>query len=384
MPTSKSTDGAVAADMQKLKVDLGSRSYDIAIGAGLLARAKALLPLNLAERSVFILTDENIAKTHATALRDALVAAGAGWVAVLALPSGEKTKSFERLEEVIAWLLKGKADRRSVLLTVGGGVIGDLGGFAASIVLRGIPFIQVPTTLLSQVDSSVGGKTGINTAHGKNMVGSFYQPAAVLCDLDTLKTLPRREILAGYAEIVKYGLLGNAPFFDWLEDEGAKVCALSTGSLMRAVQTSCRMKAEIVARDEHEQAGRALLNLGHTFGHALEACAGYDGRLLHGEAVSIGMVLAFRLSARRGHCRGETARRVADHLKTIGLPTDIRDIFPRLESDADAIIARMDHDKKAEGGKPVFILVNDIGSAFVARDVDMADVHAVVQQSLQG
>jgi 3-dehydroquinate synthase len=371
-------------EMQKLKVDLGARSYDITIGGGLLSRPRDVVPLNLKERSVFILTDESIADTHAATLRDSLVAANAGWVAMMALPSGEKTKSFARLEEVVTWMLKGKADRRSVLFTVGGGVIGDLGGFAASIVLRGIPFIQVPTTLLAQVDSSVGGKTGINTEHGKNLIGSFYQPAAVLCDVDTLKSLPRREILAGYAEIVKYGLLGDAGFFDWLEWAGVDVCALDPASLARAVQTSCRMKADIVAKDERENDARALLNLGHTFGHALEASAGYDGRLLHGEAVSIGMVLAFRLSARRGHCSGETVRRVADHLKAMGLPTEIKDIFPRLEPDADAIIARMDHDKKAEGGKPVFILVNDIGSAFVARDVDMKDVRAIVQQSMQG
>lgn len=371
-------------DFHTVKVDLDSRSYAIRIGNGLLERMKDLVPFNLRERSVFILTDESIADTYAVALREALVHAGAGCVSTLALPSGEQTKSFERLEQVVTWILDGRADRKSVLFTLGGGVIGDLGGFAASVVLRGIRFIQVPTTLLAQVDSSVGGKTGINTAHGKNLVGSFYQPAAVFCDLGTLATLPARQIAAGYAEIVKYGLLGDAKFFDWLERHGAAVCALDPQSLARAVETSCRMKADIVARDERERDMRALLNLGHTFGHALEAICGYDGRLLHGEAVSIGMVLAFRLSARRGHCSGESARRVAEHLGGVGLPTEIKDIFPQPECDADAIIARMEHDKKAERGRPAFILVNEIGRAFVARDVDMADVRAVIQQSLQG
>jgi 3-dehydroquinate synthase len=365
-----------------VRVELGARSYAIIIGEGLTARLAECLPFSLAGRAAFILTDDNAGRYHAQALKEALMSVGAASVETLALPPGEKTKSFPYLEQTLSWLLGHRIDRQSVLFTLGGGVIGDLGGLAAALAMRGIPFVQVPTTLLAQVDSSVGGKTGINTSQGKNLVGAFYQPVAVLCSLDMLKTLPRREILAGYAEVVKYGLLGDLEFFEWLEAKGRDVCALEPESLGHAVETSCRMKADIVARDEREQEVRALLNLGHTFGHALEAAAEFDGRLLHGEAVAIGTALAFRLSVRRGHCPPEVADRVEAHFRAMNLPVDIRDIQPRLTVGADELLALMEHDKKAEQGRLVFILVNGIGQAFVARDVLLEDVRAVLQQSM--
>ncbi len=365
--------------MTTLTVDLGERSYPIHIGAGILERAAELVPFDLTGRKIFILYDRNV-ELHVRRLMSALPSAPV----LKALDGGEQAKSYARLEAVLDWLLENHADRKSVLFVVGGGVLGDLGGFAASIILRGISFVQVPTTLLAQVDSSVGGKTGINTAQGKNLVGSFYQPAAVLCDTDTLKTLPPRELKAGYAEIVKYGLLGSREFYDWLEGSGQAVLSLSEKELTHAIETSCRMKAEIVGTDEREQQGgrRALLNLGHTFAHALEAAAGYDGRLLHGEAVSIGMVLAFRLCARMGVCAGQDAVRMEKHLAALGLKTEIAQISPMLPQDAEDIAGLMYHDKKASGGKIGFILVREIGAAYQSADVDMKDVIAVIAQSL--
>lgn len=363
-------------------VNLGDRSYDIAIGDGLLQNLKAHLPFDIKGRAVFILTDQNVAAPHGGMLCAALRSLSARSVEMLALPPGEQTKSFTRLEQVLSWMLDHKADRKSVLFTLGGGVIGDLGGLAASMMMRGIAFVQVPSTLLAQVDSSVGGKTGINTAHGKNLVGAFYQPSAVLCDRDLLHTLPRREILAGYAEIAKYGLLGDAAFFEWLEVNGQNVCDLEPARLLHAVEMSCRMKAKIVGEDEREQGRRALLNLGHTFGHALEASANYDGRLLHGEAVSIGIVLAFRLSAMMGAGSTADALRVENHFKSLGLPVEIRDISPLLADKPESIMIHMDHDKKAEDGKPVFILARGIGNAFVCRDALMDDVKKILQDSM--
>lgn len=367
------------ANKTTLTVDLGERSYPIHIGAGLLERAGDLMPFDLTDRKIFILYDRNV-ELHVRRLMAAL----SGEPVLKALEGGEPTKSYVRLEAVLEWLLENHADRKSVLFVVGGGVLGDLGGFAASITLRGISFVQVPTTLLAQVDSSVGGKTGINTAQGKNLVGSFYQPAAVLCDTDTLKTLPPRELKAGYAEIVKYGLLGSRDFYEWLEANGPAVLTLSDKELTHAIETSCRMKAEIVGTDEREQQGgrRALLNLGHTFAHALEAAAGYDGRLLHGEAVSIGMVLAFRLCARMGVCSGQDAVRMEKHLIALGLKTEIAQIDPPLVQNAQEIADLMYHDKKASCGKIGFILVRNIGDAYQSSDVDMKDVITIIFQSL--
>lgn len=361
-----------------LTVDLAERSYPIHIGANLLDNIHELVPLDLAGRKLFLLYDANV-ESHARRL-----VAQLDDVVMKSIKGGEPTKSWDHLQSVADWLLENRVDRKSVLIVMGGGVVGDLGGFAASVTLRGIPFVQIPTTLLAQVDSSVGGKTGINTAQGKNLIGSFYQPVAVLCDTDTLKTLPPRELMAGYAEIVKYGLLGSSEFYEWLERHGEDVLALDDEALVDAIETSCRMKADIVGDDEREQAGgdRALLNLGHTFGHALEAAAGYDGRLLHGEAVSIGLNLAHRLCVRMGLCHGQDAKRVENHLKSLGLKTEIADIAPSLETDPDKIVSLMYHDKKASGGKIAFILTRGIGEAFQSSDVDMEDVKAVVVQSL--
>lgn len=360
-----------------LNLELGERSYPIHIGAGLLEHAADLVPLDLSGRRIFVLYDRNV-EGHVKRLEHSIRP-----VSTLAVEGGEPTKSYAQLQVVLDWLLQNHVDRKSVLFVVGGGVVGDLGGFAASIVLRGIPFVQVPTTLLAQVDSSVGGKTGINAPQGKNLVGSFYQPAAVLCDLDTLKTLPERELKSGYAEIVKYGLLGDAAFYDWLEANGKKVLALESDALTYAVETSCAAKARIVGSDEREQTGgdRALLNLGHTFAHALEAAAGYDGRLLHGEAVAIGMVLAFRLCVKMGLCNGQDAVRMENHLTSCGMKTEIVQINPALKQPTADIVSLMYHDKKAAGGKIGFILVRGIGQAFQSTAVDMTDVEAVVAES---
>lgn len=363
-----------------LTVDLGDRSYPIHIGAHLLAHAKDYVPLSLTGRKIFILYDRNV-ESYASILAKGL----GGEPSMHAIDGGESAKSFDRLKDILDWLLSAHVDRKSVLFVVGGGVIGDLGGFAASIVLRGIPFVQIPTTLLAQVDSSVGGKTGINASQGKNLIGSFYQPAAVLCDIETLKTLPERELKAGYAEIVKYALLGSREFYEWLEMHVPEILSLSPEELTDAIETSCRMKAEIVGNDEHEKTGgdRALLNLGHTFAHALEFSAGYDGRLLHGEAVSIGMVLAFRLCVKMGLCSGQDATRMEKHLKAAGLKTEISDISPVLKHNAHEIAAMMSHDKKADGKKVGFILVREIGNAFQSTDVDMKDVIAVIEDSFR-
>ncbi len=362
-----------------VNVDLGTRSYKIHIGGGLLERASEYIPVDVKNRKVFILFDIAV-EQHARRLVSGLNGAKPEmfWV-----KGGEATKSYEQLQNVVDWLLSKQADRKSVLFVVGGGVVGDLGGFAASIVLRGIPFVQVPTTLLAQVDSSVGGKTGINAVQGKNLIGAFYQPIAVLCDTTTLKTLPDRELKAGYAEVVKYGLLGSAKFFEWLEDEGKNVLSLKTEPLKDAIETSCKMKAEIVGGDELERAGgdRALLNLGHTFAHALEAAAGFDGRLLHGEAVSIGMVLAFRLCVKMGICPEADAKRMEKHLKSNGLKTEIAQISPPLTQSATDMVQLMYHDKKASNGQIGFILTNGIGNAYQSSDVDIKDVERIIAQS---
>ncbi|HTK83746.1 MAG TPA: 3-dehydroquinate synthase [Patescibacteria group bacterium] len=369
--------------LHKVPVGLGKRSYTINIGRGLLNHAGELLPFDAKGRLMFVLADENVSE-YANTVCASLKARGARACHVLTLPAGEKSKSMAELERVLAWMLDNGVDRQSVLIAIGGGVIGDLGGFASAIVLRGIPFIQIPTTLLAQVDSSVGGKTGINMPQGKNMVGSFHQPVAVITDLEVLETLPRRELLAGYAEIVKYGLINDPEFFIWLEKDGGKVTALDTAAIARAVATSCRKKAEIVAADETEQGQRALLNLGHTFGHALEAAAGYDGRLLHGEAVAIGMALAFQLSSRLGHCSQDDADRVKKHLSQTGLPVSIGMIQPKLAANDSELLNYMLHDKKAAGGRAVFILARGIGKSYIDKNVDMKDVQQVVLHSMKG
>ncbi len=349
-----------------ISVGLGARAYEIHAGAGLLAQAgKFLAP---GARGVLpIVTDENVATLHLKTLQDSLEAAGLKSHPIILSP-GEATKSFAGLERLCGALLDMGLDRKGLVIALGGGVIGDLTGFAAGVLKRGVSFAQVPTTLLSQVDSSVGGKTAINAKQGKNLVGLFHQPRIVIADTGLLATLPRRELLAGYAEVVKYGALGDADFFDWLETSAAAALGGDQDALVHAVAQSCRMKAAIVARDERETGERALLNLGHTFGHALEAATGFSSRLLHGEGVAIGMVLAFQLSQRLGLCPGQDAERFARHLKAMGLPASIGDISGPRPS-VDELMAHMAHDKKVDDGKLTFILVRGIGRAFITNDV---------------
>lgn len=345
----------------------GGRDYDIAIGAGVLAGINKVI----AGRRVLTICDDG-AKHH---LPDALSKP------VLYLPPGEGSKSFAALEKTLDWILSQKPDRKTIIIAFGGGVTGDHAGFAAAITLRGLDYIQVPTTLLAQVDSSVGGKTGINAKQGKNLIGAFHQPKAVLADINVLASLPDRQMRAGYAEIVKYAFIGNAPFFAWLEDNGAKVLAREPAALTHAIATSCDAKAKIVVLDEKESGARALLNFGHTFAHALEAACGYDRTILHGEAVGIGMALAFDTSLRMGLC--EDAHFAIDHMKRLGLPVRIADIdgFPTVTPDK--LIDLMAGDKKMANGKLTFILSRGIGAAFVTQDVDMNAVRAALASSLE-
>ena len=367
---------------QTVPVALPGREYDIHIGPGLLNRAGALLTPLLRRKRVAIVTDENVARAHLKRLEAGLASAGITAVTLI-LPPGEATKGWVQLERVVEWLLTEKIERGDLVIAFGGGVIGDLTGFAAAVVRRGVRFAQIPTTLLAQVDSSVGGKTGINTRHGKNLVGAFYQPVMVLADTDLLATLPQRDLLAGYGEVVKYGLLGDPGFFDWLESHGPALAAGDQAAQVYAVTRSCQMKAEIVLRDETEQGDRALLNLGHTFCHALEAATGYSDRLLHGEGVAIGCALAFELSARLGLCAQEDPSRVRAHLKTMGMKTDMADIAGDIPG-AGALLELMGQDKKVVDGKLRFILARGIGRAFVTADVPREAVLALLGDALAG
>lgn len=365
---------------ESLRVELGARSYDILVGEGLLATAGQHVAPFAGGRRIFVVTDEQVAKAHLAALERALEAAGVAYEA-LVLPPGEGTKDFAHLENLTDRLLAMNLERRSLLVAFGGGVIGDLTGFAASILLRGLDFIQVPTSLLAQVDSSVGGKTGINTPRGKNLVGTFHQPRLVLADTGVLSTLPRRELLAGYAEVVKYGLINNPDFFRWLETHGLAIIEGDPAARRHAILTSCAAKAAIVAADERESDLRALLNLGHTFAHALEAELGYDDRLLHGEAVAIGLVLAFELSAGLGLCPAADAAAVRRHLAAVGLPTELEAV-PGVVWSVEALIEHMCRDKKVRDGRVGFVLVRGIGKAFVARDIALDDVAALLTDQL--
>lgn len=359
-------------------VDLGERSYEVRIGRGLLARAGEQITALAGKRRVAILTDETVAARHLPELQAALAAQGIDAPA-LALPAGEATKCWARLGEAVEWLLAQKIERKDLVIALGGGVIGDLAGFASAILRRGVRFVQIPTTLLAQVDSSVGGKTGINSPQGKNLIGAFHQPALVLADIDVLGTLSPRDFRVGYGEVAKYGLLGDEGFFDWLETAGPTLAG-DPVALQRAVRHSVGMKAGIVQRDETEQGERALLNLGHTFGHALESATGYSDRLLHGEGVAIGCTLAFDLSARMGLCSQEAPSRVAAHFAAMGLPSRIRDIPGDLPDDEE-LIALMGQDKKVQDGKLRFILAHGIGRAFVTDDVDPQALRQVLAQS---
>ena len=366
----------------RLTVALGERSYDVVVGRGLIADAAQEVAPLLHRSRTLVVCDENVAAEWLEPLTASLTGADIE-VHPVVLPSGESTKSFAQLERLIREILNWRVERRSVIIALGGGVIGDLTGFSAACVMRGIDFIQIPTSVLAQVDSSVGGKTGINTPEGKNLVGAFHQPRLVLADTAALDTLPRREIAAGYAEIVKYGLLGNADFFDWLEANGDAFFRGDEQVRRHAILESCRAKAEIVARDEREGGVRALLNLGHTFGHALEAEVGYDGRLLHGEAVAIGMVMAFRLSEALGHCPTGAADRVAAHFRQVGVPYNLSG-FDTSDWDAGRLLDNMRLDKKVEDGRLTFIVARAIGDAFVSRDVPEDAALHVLLSALEG
>jgi 3-dehydroquinate synthase len=362
-----------------VNVALAGRAYDIAIGRGLLASlGKRISDLRPGAR-VAIVTDDQVARHHLKAAEASLSSAGITST-LIEVSAGEGSKSYPVFERICEQMIAAHVERNDLIVALGGGVVGDLSGFAASVVRRGLDFVQVPTTLLAQVDSSVGGKTGINSLQGKNLIGAFHQPILVLADTALLDTLPVRIMRAGYAEVAKYGLLGDADFFFWLEANWRDVFA-GGPAREHAVAVSCRMKAQIVARDERETGDRALLNLGHTFGHALEAAAGFSDRLYHGEAVAIGMALAFAFSARRGLCSKADAERVVRHLSAVGLPTRIGDI-PGEKPDADRLIELIGQDKKVRRGQLTFILVRGIGQSFIAPDVDVADVRNFLAEIL--
>ena len=368
------------AKVESVSVALGARTYDILVGNTILSSAGQWIAPHLTRPRTVIVTDQTVAKLHLETLQAALTRAGIASQAIVLAP-GEATKSFGQLERLIEQLLELAVERRDVVVAFGGGVIGDLTGFAASILRRGVDYIQIPTTLLAQVDSSVGGKTAINSPHGKNLIGAFHQPKMVLADVGLLGTLPRRERCAGYAEVVKYGLIGDAAFFAWLEDHGQKVIEGDPQSQIEAVVKSCRHKARIVAEDELEQGNRALLNLGHTFGHALEAETGYSGELLHGEAVAIGLSLAFELSAMLGFCPGEIAGRVRRHLAAVGLPAGLAG-FGSGKTTPDTLLAHMRQDKKVQNGKLTFVLARGVGQAFISRDVSEGAVMALLTREI--
>lgn len=367
-----------------IRVDLAGRSYDIAIGPGLIDQTGALCRPLLAAPRVTIVSDETVAPLYGARLAASFDKAGIKTASVT-VPAGEGSKEFSAFGRLMNELLDKRPDRKTTLVALGGGVVGDLTGFAAAVLLRGVDFIQIPTTLLAQVDSSVGGKTGINTRHGKNLVGAFYQPRLVLADTDVLDTLPKRELLAGYAEVAKYGLIDAPAFFDWCEVNGAAVLAGDAAKRTYAIEQSCLAKARIVAADERETTDlRALLNLGHTFGHALEAETGFGSELLHGEAVGTGMVMAFDLSARLGLCPPADAERVRRHLGSVGLPMRLRAIGGdnRRKWDAARLIDHMRGDKKAADGRLTFVLVRGIGKAFVSREVDEKALRGMLDDAI--
>lgn len=367
-----------------VRVALGPRSYDIHIGMGVIDQAGVLITAlqrpSAPTRRMPVIVDTAVAPLHLPALSASLAEAGFEPI-VIEVPAGEASKSFGQLERVVDTILAAGIERSTLIVALGGGVVGDLAGFAAATVLRGIDFVQVPTTVLSQVDSSVGGKTGINSRHGKNLIGAFHQPRLVLADLNTLATLPKRERLAGYAEIVKYGAIDRPDFFDWLEANGQNALDGDNRAMASAIKVSCQSKAEIVAADETEAGRRSLLNLGHTFGHALEAELGYSGRMLHGEAVSIGMIMAFDLSVRLGLCPAEDAQRLRRHLTSVGLPTALPD-HPDDGWQVDRLLSHMAKDKKVQDGRLTLVLVRGIGKAFLTREVDLSDLSAQLAEAV--
>lgn len=367
--------------VERLRVDLAGRAYDILVGGGLLARAGAEIAALKRTKRVFVVSDDNVARFHMATLTRSLDEAGISYAAAV-LPPGEATKSFALLEQLTGQMLDANLDRGDLIVALGGGVIGDLTGFAAGIVKRGLDYVQIPTTLLAQVDSSVGGKTAIDTKQGKNLVGLFHQPCLVLADTSVLDTLPAREMRAGYAEVLKYGLIGDATFGAWVAANTPAILNEAGAARTKAVVDSCRMKARVVEADEREAGQRALLNLGHTFGHAIEACAGFSGKVLHGEAVAVGCCLAFELSERLKLCPPGEAARVRGWFASAGLPTGFNEL-PEIGATEDDLVELMRQDKKAVGGKLVFVLARGIGQAFVARDIGEAPVKAILRAALR-
>ena len=357
-----------------IRVGLDERSYDIIIGPGVLVRAGEYVSALKGIKRLLVITDANVAPRYLAPLLESLKDAGLQAESLPPLPAGEGTKSFAQLESLMEDLLAHQPERGTALVALGGGVIGDLVGFAASILLRGVPFIQIPTTLLAQVDSSVGGKTAVNSRHGKNLIGSFHQPRLVLADIDCLATLPRRELLAGYAEVVKYGLIDQPEFFAWLEAHGEALVNGDAEARRHAVEVSCRAKARIVEADEKESGVRALLNLGHTFGHALEKATGYSDLLNHGEAVALGCVMAMQMSVARGLAPEDDLRRLREHFIRVGLLTHLCEVPHRFISEELAAYCRQD--KKVKDGKLTFILMRGIGQAFITQDVTEAEAAA--------
>lgn len=356
-----------ASSPEKLSVSLGERSYDIWVGGGLIGHAADYIKPLLNRPKVAVVTDDQVAQHHLDRLLLSLTSAEIE-VSHKIIPAGEVSKSFSSLEDLSIWLLDQNIERGDIIIALGGGVIGDLTGFAASILKRGTRFVQIPTTLLAQVDSSVGGKTGINVAQGKNLIGAFHQPDLVLADSDVLKTLPKRQLAAGFAEVIKYGALGDAAFFSWLETNATKVLNLDDAAIRYAVKRSCEMKAEIVARDEREAGDRALLNLGHTFGHAFEALTGFTDQLFHGESVALGMILAFQLSRDLGLCSKEDAERISALVEASGLPHHMQ-LVDEASFAADDLIEAMGQDKKVVQGKMRFVLSRGLGHSFIADKV---------------
>jgi 3-dehydroquinate synthase len=366
----------------RVRVELGARGYDIVVGTGVLAEAGPHLKA-LGIRRAVVVTDETVAALHLPALARSLARAGIVHDRIV-VPPGEASKSFVGFEHLVETMLALGIERSTVVVALGGGVVGDLAGFAAAVALRGLDYVQIPTTLLAQIDSSVGGKTAIDSRHGKNLVGAFHQPRLVLADTAVLDTLPRRELLAGYAEVAKYGLIDDAPFFAWLEQHGAALVAGDPAARRHAIVACCRAKARVVALDERESGPRALLNLGHTFGHALEAELDFrPDLLLHGEAVAIGTAMAFDLSVRLGLAPAADAERVRRHFAMVGLPTDLRggQLGGRRFS-VEGLLERMRHDKKVRDGKMTFVLVRGIGRAFLSQDVDVDALHNLLERAV--
>ena len=368
------------SEFDRLPVVLGERSYDIVVGSGLIAEADRHIAPLLHQNRVVVVTDENVAPLYLPTLERALASAEIKSESIV-LPAGEQTKDFPHLINLLKQLQAQGVERGTTLIALGGGVIGDITGFAAAIHLRGMDYIQIPTTMIAQVDSSVGGKTAINTEYGKNLVGAFHQPRLVLADTNAIETLPRRELLAGYAEIVKYGLINDAAFFNWLEGHGAAICDGSSEAQRQAIVLSCNAKAAIVAEDEREGGHRALLNLGHTFAHALEIETGFGDLLLHGETVAIGMVMAFELSVAMGLCPAEDAARVRRHLAAVGLPTSLEP-FQGVVWDAARLIDHMASDKKVKDGRNTFVLVRGIGFALLNDEVRRKDLLTVIEGAI--